>query len=203
MRRNALSKYPLISETIVFIRQNLSLIGISSFLVLNWGNTFQALKFSILCLAYFQMSEISRLEKYPNLLSEHNIEALVTTLLLAFLIVVINLNLTSLIDPFGLRQSLMTRELRHLRKSVSQKKKMLKEQDSYLSALIQERQLNKELCTVLLRMEDIVQRYELNSKALNPDTPKRAKLSEIDPSFQDLFDFTESENGSKKTPRPS
>ena len=48
--------------------------------------------------------------------------------------------------------------------------------------------LIEELIETVKRLEAIVQRYEHNAQALNPDILKRAKLTEKDETIADLFD---------------
>ena len=99
------------------------------------------------------------------------------------------------IDGFGLKRSLRDPEYRHLRRDVRRekrdlkdKKKSLEDEKTLILTLEHAHDLKEHWAETANRLEAIIQRYEHNAQALNPDILKRTKLSDKDETIVDLFD---------------
>ena len=188
MLLKALNKFIIESKLVSWIRSHIILLGSTCFLALNFGNSLGAVKISMVLLIYKTMSPGRQSEVNEKLFSIESYETLGSTLSAALLTIVIVTLLVWYIDSFGLRHSLMNRELRHLRKSVRREIRDLESQNRLIMSLRHEQALTEQKVKIVNEMEDIIERYEHNARALNPQLIKRAKLSEKDKTLQDLFD---------------
>ena len=195
MSLNNFNKTLIQSEIVLWIRRKILLLCFLGFAALNWGHSLGAIRASFTLTFMYQMSGAKQAEVSQWLVSPNTYENLGYTIASFAIVYVIGLTLVWYIDGFGLKRSLRDPEYRHLRRDVRRekrdlidKKKSLEDEKRLILTLDHAQALKEYLVETAKRTEAIIQRYEHNAQALNPDILKRPKLSDKDETIVDLFD---------------
>jgi len=198
MFKISLTDPSLLVQGLLYVRQRLALYVVIIFIIINLFEILIALKISIFMALFLLMGEKAKEEVYDKYYSFENFEILANLLTYGLLTFIIFVFVIFFLDTFGIRGSLKTPEFRRLKRSLRRDMKQLENQGR-LQANIGSAQDIKDLSVnLLLKMEEIVKRYEYTATALNPDGFKRAKLSEADKSIKDLFDYAEDKKDQKE-----
>ena len=188
---------PLLAQGLLYVRQHLALCFSIIFLGSHLYVILVALKFSIFIALFLLMGEKAKEEVYDKYYSFENFEILANLLTDTIFVFIIYVCIIFILDTHGIRGAMKTPEFRRLKRSLRRDMKQLESQGR-LQANIRSAQDIKDLSVeLLLKMEEIVKRYEYTATALNPDGFKRAKLSEVDKSIKDLFDYAEDKEDQK------
>ena len=175
------------SHVILIIRHNLFSICGGIFIYLNWGHSWRALKSACTFLIYNQMSG-SRQEEVRDIFSFETSQAFASSICAFMAVLLLGMFLAWFIDNIGLRASLITREIRHMRSSVRREARYLEDNHKLILTRDHAERANNQLTETFNKAGEILERYNRNSKALLPHVLKRTKLSEKDKTLNDLFD---------------
>jgi len=198
MFKISLTDPSLLVQGLLYVRQRLALYVVIIFIIINLFEILIALKISIFMALFLLMGEKAKEEIYDKYYSFENFEILANLLTYGLLTFIIFVFVIFFLDTFGIKGSLKTPEFRRLKRSLRRDMKQLEDQGR-LQANIGSAQDIKDLSVkLLLKMEEIVKRYEYTATALNPDSFKRTKLSEADKSIKDLFDYAEDKKDQKE-----
>ena len=194
MLRNSLIPYDLVLECLEYVRDRRGRICCLIFFYLNWGNSYQALK-SALTMGNFKLLQvfdhsidITKDDNYWEVYSTDTAMVYADTIVSAASAFFAGFLYVQFVDRIGAPKALTNRDLRRLRNWTRRETKLLETKGRLILSLQHESDIKDAAFETIKALEKIIQRYEHNALALNPNAPKRPKLSKKDDTLGDLFD---------------
>lgn len=194
MPQKTLNEFLVLSPVLLFLRRHVNYLCLFLFLFYTKGSAFYALRVSITILLFrhWGKDEQGRIygpqsPQYQELYSVYHMDILAGTLSAAVTVIMIGICLVWAVDAMGSYKSMMSREARHMHYWARQETRSLAVKGRLIATLDQAQQLKEIAFKTIEKMEAIILRYEKSAMALNPELPKRSKLSETDDNFKDLF----------------
>ena len=207
MSQKNISELIIVSPVLLFLRRHINILCLLLFLFYTKGHAFYALRISIsmVMFRYLRKDELGQpfgpeIVEYQQLYSVYHMDLLAGTLSAAATVIMIGAILVWFTDAVGSYKSCMTREARHMRYWTRQEIKRLA-QGRLIASLDSAQELKTRTLDVIVKMDEILLRYEKMARAIYPDRIVNDKLSDREKTLGDLFDEVNFQASPPKPPR--